>query len=426
MTRTTPSPLRDFVTDDVRPNRLVEVSWLTDYLAAGAPHGEPIMLSLGESWARTPPALLEALRRVPDTMHGYLISMYGLPRLRRVLRDYVRTTQRLPPDGHWETAVSWGGTRSVMRDFTDYVRGSRQAGATALCVAPSWDYAGFLEPQGFEVSYVPAVASEGFRPAPEAIARHAAGLRQLDLVVINAQHNPTGVVWDRPTVESLLGVALERRAAVLIDDAYFGFCDPEDEPTSAVRILLDLLDGRPSPVPWLATRSLGKQFRCNGWGLGAITAEPELLEVIVNEFRPRHSFNYGAAHQWAMAEWLEDRDAVASYLAEQRHELRRKQRALLDVVRSADPLRPVVCGPAAPYLLYPVSEVSDVSRVDDYLHRAVSEAGVMLSNAWTLARAADAPDIGYVRMYLGPDLPVLQEACDRLVKAGLLDGPSPI
>jgi len=272
----TVSPLRGLMTDDVRINRLQDVAWLKEYLDSGAGAGEPIMLSLGETWGHTPSPLLAALRDVPADSHGYQVSMYGLPLLRSLLKEYVADTQRLPPTTGWELAVSWAGTRSAMRDFADGL-----ARGTVLAVAPAWDYAGILEPIGFSTQYVPFDPAEPSGPTVErtrAAASEVSG--NLAMVVINAQHNPTGANWSPELVAALIEIAIERDAAILIDDAYYGLCPPELPATSALEILLTRLGGRPAPIPWLGVRSLGKQFHCNGWALGTIVAEPEPLDEL--------------------------------------------------------------------------------------------------------------------------------------------------
>jgi N-succinyldiaminopimelate aminotransferase len=402
------SPLERLVDDTVTPNRLRDMTWLTRYLDSGSSAGEPIMLSLGESWGETPTGLLAALREAPDWSHGYQISMYGLPELRQTLRDYVADTQRLPPGRSWELAVSWTGTRSAMRDFGVGLRRG-----TMLAVAPAWDYAGVFEPMGFSPAYVPFDPAEHAGPSVAEVEAAADAVDDLALVVINAQHNPTGANWAPSLVAALIDVALERGAAILVDDAYFGMC-PESA-TSALEILLHRLGGRPSRVPWLGVRSLGKQFRCNGWGLGAVIAEPSPLDDLVNEVRPQHTFNYTIHLQWALAQWLANRVDVAAYLNEQQAAMTLKRSAVLSWLPPSVRQR-TIAGPAAPYLLYPVPSGF---TVEEYLRRMAVECGVLLSDAWPLARVGGAGSTGYVRLYLGPVLATLEDARDRLSGGGL-------
>jgi aspartate/methionine/tyrosine aminotransferase len=423
---TSGSPLRAMLADTVPPNHLPDVAWLQQYLAAGAPAGEPVILSLGETWEHTPEPLLDALRGVPSSTHGYQISMYGLPLLRTVLKDYVADTQQLPRSPDWELAVSWTGTRSAMRDFAIHVASERaragRAPGSVLAVAPAWDYAGFTEPLGFATAYIPFDPAAGSL-SPQDIRRAAAALGpgELSMVVVNAQHNPTGANWSPDVVATMVEVALERGAAILVDDAYYGLCPPDEPVTSAMRILLGHLERHPTPVPWLGVRSLGKQFHCNGWALGAVTAAPALLDTLVNDIRPRHTFNYAVHLQWAMAQWLMQSAAVDDYLAKERVATASRRAAVLDRLPQ-DARRRTIAGPAAPYVLFPVP---GQLKVGDYLRSAALDCGVVLSDAWPLARTGDTGedrDTGYARLYLGPDLPVLMAAVDRLEAAGLWPG----
>jgi aspartate/methionine/tyrosine aminotransferase len=398
--------LRPFREDTIGPNHLPEASWLRDYVERGAPAGAPIMLSLGESWSDTPAALIDGLRSTPLDMHGYEISMYGLPALRRALRDYISDDQGLPDDGRWELAVSWTGTRSAMRDFADSVERG-----TALVVTPAWDYAGFLEPLGFTVAPVPVDLAVGSEPDPESIRGLAPA--DLTLVVVNAQHNPTGANWSSTLVRTMVELAIERGAALLIDDAYFGVCPPEEDPTSAVRILLESTRGRPAPR-WMAVRSLGKQFHCNGWALGAVVSDPSTLDTFVTEIRPRHTFNHAAHLQHAMARWLADRSAVERYLAGERAAIARRRASTLKRLHPAT-RRASIAGPAAPYLLAPVA-----GDVTDHLRRCAVECGVLLSDAVARARLDAPTNSRHVRIYLGVEDARLAAAFDRLEAHGLL------
>ncbi|MFD7719270.1 pyridoxal phosphate-dependent aminotransferase [Streptomyces sp. NPDC059814] len=411
---------RELLETDVAPNHLPDTDWLDQYLARGEAR-EPIMLGLGERWGGTPAPLLAALGSASAASHGYQLSMYGLPRLRGVLRDYLRRTHRLEGlDDAYEVAVGWTGTRAVMRDYAELLaarHSGRKGHLSALVVAPSWDYAGILEPSGFRIHYLDPTLTGSWEPTPEMIADTAAGLTGgLDLVVINAQHNPTGISWSPDTVRALVRLAAEHGAAVLVDDAYYGFLDPAGEPTSA---LLELLtEESAAGLPWLAVRSLGKQFNCNGWAVGAVTGPPGLLDELVNDVRARHTYNHGAFLQNAMADWLTDERAVSEFLAREREEYEEQRTAAVTALTRFGVSR-IVAGPAGPYLLYPMPENRDGDRMA-YLEDCAVRAGVLMSDAWPAARLL-APRAGrHVRMYLGRPPEVLTEACVRLSDAGLL------
>ncbi|MEU7846061.1 pyridoxal phosphate-dependent aminotransferase [Micromonospora parva] len=399
----------------VHPNRLPDTEWLSQFRARNDGR-EPIMLGLGERWEGIPAALVAALAEAPPSAHGYQLSMYGLPRLRTVLRDYIRDTHRLGGlDDRYELAVSWTGTRSVMRDFAELVAAQRGGGPPplALAVAPSWDYAGVLEQAGFAMAYLTPGEGDGWLPTPDLIGswRPDPGCR-LGLVVINAQHNPTGLQWSAASVDAFIRLAAEHGAAVLIDDAYYGFIAPEAEPTSALAQMVAA--SAAMDVPWVAVRSLGKQFNCNGWAIGAVTGPPGLLDDLVNDVRARHTYNHGAHLQSAMAHWLSDRPAVEEYLAAERTAYAVRRTTALDALTRCG-VADIVAGPANPYLLFPVA-----GDRRTFLRRAATEVGVLLSDAWPAARRLGPHPGRHVRMYLGREPEDLAEAVDRLATAELL------
>ncbi|MEV0388995.1 aminotransferase class I/II-fold pyridoxal phosphate-dependent enzyme [Nonomuraea sp. NPDC050643] len=403
----------------VVPNRLPDTVWLEQFLAKGESR-EAILLGLGERWEGTPSGLLWGLRDVPAFAHGYQLSAYGLPWLRAVLRDYIRDTHRLSDyDDAFEVAVSWTGTRSVMRDFGQLVRARNTGRAlSAVVVGPAWDYAGVLEPSGFDVRYMDPTASSSWVPTAEMVEEFTQALKAPPtLVVINAQHNPTGLSWEPSAVRALVRLAVEHRAGVLLDDAYYGFLDSAEQPTSA---LLELLrEAGDEQFAWCAVRSLGKQFNCNGWALGAITAPPSLLDDLVNEMRAAHTYNHGGHLQTAMAHWLSDRAAVEAFLAHERSIYQvRRQKAIDGLVAGGVPDHEIVAGPAGPYLLYPVpANYADRGR---YLERCAVETGVFMSDAWPSTRRLEPRSGRHIRMYLGRSPELISDACMRLAEAGLL------
>lgn len=406
----------ELLADDVRPNRLPDVDWLLEYRERGFPHGEPLVLSIGESWRGPPAALSDACGRAPSSAHGYQLSMYGLPRLRRALRSYLVREHRLGDLDDAEVAATWTGTRDAMWDFGRLVR--ERATATvpvAAVAAPAWDYAGVLEPLGFRVRYLSLRADRGFLPVAADLDGLLAELdaapgERLELVVLNPQHNPTGRNWTAPLVRHALDVARDRRAAVLLDDAYYGMHDPHVRPTSALH---EILAGRLT-APWLAVRSLGKQFDCNGWALGALVAPREVLDEIVLTLRPERVFNYGGLFQHAMAEWLEHPDQDA-WVAKRNASLVAARQDVTTAVEShlRDTVPPAECGP---YVLLPVPSSLE-GRTRAFLEEMFRTTGLLLSDAWPLARNAPARAGNFVRMYLGAPADVLDDAVARYTSA---------
>lgn len=399
-------------------------------------------MSFGETWDRIPPGLADCLDHVPRSTHGYQLSLHGLPRLRTALAAHLTAAHRLPGFAErgreWEVAVSWTGTRAAMFDFGRLVRDRRapsERRPVALVAGPAWDYAGVFTPLGYELRYLPLRFDRGFVPDPDEldgmareIARDPAA--ELALVVVNAQHNPTAVNWGTGFVDALLATAEAAGAAVLIDDAYLNVHDDPVTPTSALRVLLD----RRGPVtgnsagaagaPWLAVQSMGKQFGCNGWGIGAVTGSPEILDALVNGYRLHHSLMSSGMLQHAMADWLES-VASTQFLARQRT-LLTEIRATAEeqfVKRLGYPASAVHTGECTPYLVVrvPPGHARDEESAREFRTLCFERTGVLTAPVWPWPTPAPegAGHGPLLRLYLGSGTEGVTEAVRRMSAADL-------
>ncbi|MER6508690.1 aminotransferase class I/II-fold pyridoxal phosphate-dependent enzyme [Nonomuraea sp. NPDC001636] len=415
-----------------------DAEWVAEYLDAGAPSGDPIYLSLGETWSEAPEGLARLLGSgLPSYAHGYVISQYGLPALQRLLRGYVARTHALPAGftagADFEVAVTCSGTRNAMFDYGRLVLADapRAASPTVIAPAPGWDYRGVFAGLGFRMTYLPLAASQGFQPAPEALreALGQAGDPRGVIVVINAQHNPTGVNWDEDLVADMVRLTVEARANLLIDDAYYGVTDPGVAPTSALRLLAERL-ARPGagdrPVRWLAVRSLGKQFNCNGWGIGVGIAPPPILDRLVNDFQLQRSFTAAVPLQNAMARWLDGGESE-EYLRAFRQGCADKRAWAAGFLRQelGCPAEALCPGNCTSYFLFrvPPPYAADArDGVTRFRRDCLRRAGVLLGAGTMTPQAApeegQAMAVPYVRMFLGPPMSSVETALHRLAEAG--------
>lgn len=167
----------DILDSGTLPNELADARLIAAYSDAGHSTEDLIYLSLGETWTCPPPALVKALCRVPAYAHGYTLSPYGLPALRKVLCQYVIRTHELEDIDrrNFDVAVSQCGTRAAMSDFGQLVRDRGARPHVALAPAPGWDYAGVLAPLGFAVRTYHLTADRAWQPDPRLCRRHTKG-----------------------------------------------------------------------------------------------------------------------------------------------------------------------------------------------------------------------------------------------------------
>ncbi|MFD3922852.1 aminotransferase class I/II-fold pyridoxal phosphate-dependent enzyme [Streptomyces sp. NPDC058595] len=441
---TAPVPaLRDIAGPPGEPTPYKDIPLLADHEEQG--HDPAVRLNLGEAHQAPHPALVAAMNSVPAHAHGYLMTPYGWPALREVLRTYITATHRLSGVAEmgvdFDVASCAGHTRSVMPDFGRLLieeherarsgsplRGLRARVRSRRAIAVTsdfaWDYAGALAPVGFEMRTF-RVCREGlYQPdvteVTEVLARARRETAGPVMIVINAQHNPSGAQWTPSVVRGMIRAALAADATVLIDDAYYGVVDPGVTPTSALRILLQELRGlAPASRPrWLAVRSLGKQFACNGWGVGSQTSSPDTLREL-GERLTRRTYP-GGPLEMAMAAWLgnPDSDRFLDH-SNERLATRRAEAGRLLADELGYPSDAYYVGECATYMLIRVPPWV-VAEGRDYRRLVLARAGVLLGEAHMSSPGRPPRSQGgHARLYVGAPEEVVTGALKSMARAGM-------
>ncbi len=420
--------LRQLLFDKVAPNHLGEVRQLMAYIEARCPYGEPIFLSLGESFQQPPKALLDKLGQAPAFTHGYQLSMYGLPYLRNLASSYIRENVNLSAaveqGREYEISISWSGTRDAMYDYGQLLidRYFKHAKPKVLMVAPGYDYNDIFENLGFETTFVALDKKNGYSPD---IKKFKAALDSNSkyLIIINAQHNPTSRNWSPKFVRQLLDLAFSEDFPVLIDDAFYGVVRPNVRPTSALAILLDLVVKEKNyQAPWFYVRTFGKQYGIQGWGLGILAANPEVLDLFVNSYRTQHLYNYNGMLQYALAQWLSTNEP--EQFLRQRNKLifdnkRLFEEALID--RFGYPRDKITSGESTPFLLFDAPKYYDqAGRGYREFLDACLELGIVLTDAWPRPFVSNKNEHEYygIRAYMGVCRDVVEALISRLESHG--------
>ncbi|GAA0319996.1 pyridoxal phosphate-dependent aminotransferase [Actinoallomurus spadix] len=430
--------LTDIIADSGLPTPYDDATLLTEYQNAGHDPADVIYLSLGETWSEVAPGLRKTLSGgIPLHSHGYILSPYGLPALHRALRSYITDTHDLAGVADlgvdYEVAVSQSSTRTAMFHFGRLLAEENAASAEhrpiAITSSPGWDHAGVYTALGFDMRYFPLSPRSGYQPDAEEIEALLSQARKDTqgpvLLIINAQHNPSGVNWARETVHAMVRAALDTGSCLLIDDAFYGVHDPDVRPTNALRILLDEVRDLPlgRRPRWLAVRSLGKQFNSNGWGIGAMTGPVDTLTPLLTRLLPQHTYVSAVPLQAAMAEWLRD-PSCNSYLAEQRalYAAKRKEITRRLTHEFGYPDEAFSAGNCTSYMLMriPPWYHDSPDSETDYRTYCLWRTGVLLGEAHMTTPGRPLNDSnGYIRFYLGPPQETLTDALDRMKAAEL-------
>ncbi len=460
-THVTGDVLKNVIGDLSTPSNMTDQNLVINYLKEGSSKGDPIYLGIGETWTEVAPGLVELAKKPwPTYLNGYLFSQYGLPKLQNVLRESIPQEHRFSKDCElgrdFEVAVSCQGTRNVMFDFGRMLMMEAPRGKTpvALVTSPGWDYPGVFGPLGFKMQWLPLRRENDFHPSMEDLE---VLLKQIDaysneylgLVVINAQQNPTGVNWRPEFVRKLIQIAIDRGAAVLADDAYYSILHPGTEATSTLGILTEELQkhhqdsGRSRQgiarghersdfpvIPWMGVRSLGKQFNCNGWGIGAMVSHPVILERMIHQLLLSRTYIYSGMLQYTMADWLTSSESKI-YLEEKNQEFKEKREQVGHDLETllGYPKNGYFAGTCTSYLLFqaPASrarKMGNFADVEKYRTELFFKTGVLFSQCNLNCSITGDPvffemNKPHFRIFLAPRKEALREAIERLHDAGV-------
>ncbi len=232
-------------------------------IAQGVPVTE---LTIGEHDVRTDPSILEAMRASAAGGHTGYAALPGTDALRSAVAARIEARTGVPTS-RANVVITPGGQAAL---FAAHVVAC-DPGDRALFIDPYYaTYPGTIRAAGAVAAPVTAEAERDFRPDPAAIEA-ALPARS---ILINSPNNPTGVVYDRATLEGIGEVARAHDLWVISDEVY----DTQIWEGSHLS---------PRALPGLADRtlvvgSLSKSHAMTGSRLGWLAGPEEAIAHAIN------------------------------------------------------------------------------------------------------------------------------------------------
>lgn len=381
-----------------------------------------IYMAYGETWYRSPQQLRDYLANTEAMDSGYELSAWGRPSYRQVLKSYIFKDHGLTEQDGVEVGFSSTGTRERMYDFARLVAKRAKQKPVAVFALPGWDYEAVFTQNGFTCApYLLRQEDACFQPNIKEVRTHLETICTSPengnvVLIINTQHNPTGVTFTQENIMALLQMAIEYRLSVMIDDAYYGVVHPGVGRVSTLTLWVNMLKSQSYRPLWLAVRSLGKQFFCNGWGLGAAVSETSTLMELETLFLD-HTYPYGGMLQSAMSKYLSSPES-AGFLASANAEYAEKKKWISDFLHAhADyPKSCIYPSDCTPYYLLKVpNRYLKTSNPCAAFKQDVMENGHLLVGSGSMVYGYGFSGLReWVRLYLGPDQNIIEEAMKRL------------
>jgi aspartate aminotransferase len=180
-------------------------------------------------------------------------------------------------------------------------------GDEVIIPAPYWvSYPEMAKLAGAVPRFVLAGDDTGFRIT--AAQLEAAITPRTKLVVINSPSNPTGAVYSRAEMESIVAVAVRHNLYILSDEIY------EHLVYDGVRAVAPATLGADAAARTIIVSGFSKTYSMTGWRLGTLVA-PAAIAKAVSELQSQMSSNATTFAQYGALAALKEKELTAAALA---------------------------------------------------------------------------------------------------------------
>ena len=176
---------------------------------------DPFRLDQGDVSFDAPETVKAAMAKAIAENRTHYLQSTGLPRLRELMAEKMRTKNRIPVGDLDEVMVTNGGIHALFVMFQALL----EPGDEVLLPDPVWPpTAGHIIAGHAKPVFVPLRESLGWRYDLDELQR--AITPKTRAIYINSPHNPTGGVLTRADIEAIAGLARDRNLWVFSDEAY--------------------------------------------------------------------------------------------------------------------------------------------------------------------------------------------------------------
>lgn len=382
----------------IQPSATLALNQKTKALIAA---GKSIVnLTTGEPDFTTPERIRRAAKEAMDRGETHYTAVAGIA----PLRDAVARAASAAYGRAYRAAnviVSNGAKQSLFNLFFAMLR----PGDEVVLLAPYWvSYADMVAMNGGVPVIVEARVEDGFCPDPAAIER-AIGPRTR-AILLNSPSNPTGAVYPRAFLGSLVETLLRHPDVLVITDDIYGKLLYDGRPFESIAMDRRLPDDRVIVVD-----GASKTFAMTGWRIGW-TIAPEPWVALMDKIQSQTTSNPSSVSQWAALAALEGGADDAEAM---RREFERRRDAM---ARALTDMRWPHHRPGGAFYFFPdaraylgkscgARRIADDAALCEYL---LEEAGV----STVPGSAFGAP--GFVRLSFAATMDELAEGAKRLAE----------
>jgi aspartate aminotransferase len=179
-------------------------------------------------------------------------------------------------------------------------------GDEVLIPAPYWvSYPEMAKLAGAVPRAVPSTDLSGFKLAPEQL--EAAITRRTRLLILNSPSNPSGAVYSRAELESIMAVAIRHNLYVLSDEIY------ENLVYDGLKACCAATLGPEAEARTIVVSGFSKTYSMTGWRLGTLVAPPPIAKAVA-ELQSQMSSNATTFAQYGALAALREKEKTKASL----------------------------------------------------------------------------------------------------------------
>jgi aspartate aminotransferase len=242
----------------------------------------------------------------------------GLPALRAALAEKFQRENGLTSVRDAQVVVSPGGKYSCYLA----ILATCGPGDEVIVPAPYWvSYPEMVKLSGARPKFVFAGADQQFRITADQLKE--AITPKTRLLILNSPSNPTGAVYSREELETLVEVALEAGILILSDEIYEYLLYDGVEHASPASFSEEAMNAV------ITVGGFSKTFSMTGWRLGTLVAAPAIAKAVAS-IQSQTTSNATTFAQYGALAALEQTDKARATVARMLEVFDRRRTRLLD------------------------------------------------------------------------------------------------
>ena len=277
----------------------------------------------GEPDFDTPEFIKEAcIKAIRDGKTKYLPSS-GLLALREALADYYARRRGISYKAS-NFIVSPGGKFSCFLAIQAMI----SDGDEVIIPAPYWvSYPEMVKLAGGKPVYVKATDATDFKVSVDMLLE--ATTPKTKLIIINSPSNPTGAVYSKQELETIVKFSVERDIYIMSDEIYSSLVYDGEEAVSPASLSED------AKAHTIVVSGFSKAYSMTGWRLGTLCA-PDAIASAVANLQSQTSSNATSFAQFGALEAIVNETEADKAIAEMKVSFDRRRLALLEGLNSID------------------------------------------------------------------------------------------